>query len=93
MFWKELRSLIPTMTEYRPRHGSNVRPLTVRLPILQEARTAFERVMGGPIDWPTLLAEERIKKLEFLVGLEIVFQRRSLERSVSAHQKLGEVEV
>jgi hypothetical protein len=31
--------------------------------------------------------------LEFLVGLEVVFQRRSLERSVSAHQRLGEVEV
>src|SRR5690242_11089211 len=31
--------------------------------------------------------------LEFLVGLDVVFQRRSLERSVSAHQRLGEVEV
>jgi hypothetical protein len=31
--------------------------------------------------------------LEFLVGLDVVFQRRSLERSVSAHQRLGEAEV
>jgi retron-type reverse transcriptase len=31
--------------------------------------------------------------LEFLVDLDVVFQRRSLERSVSAHQRLGEVEV
>ena len=39
------------------------------------------------------IIDDRTRKLEFLVGLDVVFQRRSIERSVSAHQRLGEVEV
>ena len=39
------------------------------------------------------IIDDRTRKLEFLVGLDVVFQRRSIERSVSAHQWLGEVEV
>ena len=39
------------------------------------------------------IIDDRTRKLEFLVGLDVVFQRRSIERSVSAHQRLGEAGV
>jgi hypothetical protein len=54
------------------------------------APTKQRRAKQVEIDHPRILSQSL---LEFLVGLDVVFQRRSLERSVSAHQRLGEAEV
>ena len=48
---------------------------------------------GGVLQGYTRLSQAKSSQLEFLVGLDVVFQPRSIERSVSAHQRLGEVEV
>jgi hypothetical protein len=55
------------------------------IPVVKLPARQPEPVAANPISLVFLL--------EFLVGLDVVFQRRSIERSVSAHQRLGEAEV